>query len=71
MVDKSEYKPGIFFFSGPHLQHMEVPRGLIGTAAEAYATATQALSHICDLKGNTRSLTYGVRPGLEPASSGY
>ena len=40
-----------FCFSGPHPQHMEVPR--LGIKSElqlqAYTTATQDPSHICDL----------------------
>ena len=42
-----------FFFLGPHLQYMEVPK--LGVKSElqllAYATATATpdLSHVCDL----------------------
>ena len=43
----------IFFFSGPHLWHMEVPRlGLqleLQLLAYAIATVTLDLSHVCDL----------------------
>ena len=45
-------------FSGPHLQHMAVPR--LGVESElqllAYttATATQDLSHVCDLYHSSR-----------------
>ena len=54
-----------FFFLGPHLQHMEVPR--LGVKSEiqllAYTTATttQDLSHVCDLTiaySNAESLTH-------------
>ena len=40
-----------FFFLGPHLWHVEVPR--LGVESElhlpAFATATWHLSHVCDL----------------------
>ena len=49
-----------FFFLGPHLQHMEVPRlgveselPLLATAT-ATATATPDLSHVCDLPHSPR-----------------
>ena len=67
----------IFFcFLGLHVQHMEVPS--LGVELELQlpdcttATAMQDLSHVCDCTaahGNARSLTHGVRPGIEPASS--
>ena len=65
-----------FVFLGPHPWHMEFPR--LGVKSElqlqAYTTATasQDLSHICDLQHSTWqcwSLTHWVRPGIEPTSS--
>ena len=51
----------LFYFQGPHLWHMDVPR--LGVKLElqqpAYTTA----------HGNTGSLTHWGRPALEPASS--
>ena len=55
---------------------MEVPR--LGTGLVGAATAGHSHSHIgiqavsvtyTTAHGNTRSLTYGARPGLEPVSS--
>ena len=55
----------VFCLSGPHLQHMEVPK--LGVKSElqlpAYTTVTATLdpSRICDLhhsQGNTGSLTH-------------
>ena len=47
-----------FFFLGPHLQHMEVPRLGVGLELQlpAYtpATATRDLSHVCDLHHSSR-----------------
>ena len=63
-------------FLGPHLQHMEVPR--LGVQSElqlpAYttATATQDLSHICDLPHSSRQcriLNPLSEPGIELPSS--
>lgn len=65
-----------FCFLGLHLLHMEVSR--LGVKLElqqlAYttATATPDPSRICDYTAahsNARSLTYWVRPGIEPAPS--
>ena len=56
-----------FLLLGPHLQHMEVPR--LGVELElqlqAYTTttATQALSHVCDLYHSS-----GQRQILNPLS---
>ena len=55
----------LFFFLGPHLRHMEVPRlGVeLGLQLPTYATATATpyLSHVCDLhhsSSNTGSFTH-------------
>ena len=65
-----------FSFLGPKLWHMDLPR--LGVQLElqlpayAAATAIQYLSHICvytTARGNTGSLTYQARPGIEPTSS--
>ena len=43
----------IFFFLGPHLRHMEVPRGPVELQLPAYTTATTATgdpSLVCDLR---------------------
>ena len=65
-----------FFFLGPHLRQMEVPR--LGVESElqllAYATATATpdLSFIWDLHCSLQqhqSLTHRARPGIEPVSS--
>ena len=64
----------LFSFLGPHLQHMEVPR--LGVELElqlpAYttATATPKLTYTTAC-GNDGSLTYRVRPGIEPRPHGY
>ena len=63
-----------FLFLGLHLWHMEVPRPGVKSELQllAYTTATQDLSHICNLhhsSGNTRSLTHWARLGIEPTSS--
>ena len=66
----------LFAFLGPYLHHMEVPS--LGVQSDlqlwAYATATWDLSHVCmtytTAHGNAGSLTHGVRPGMEFASSG-
>ena len=64
------------FFLGPHPGHMEVSRLEVKLELQlpAYttATATQDPSCVWDLHtacGNAGSLTHGVRPGIEPASS--
>ena len=66
----------VFFFLGPHLRQMEVPR--LGVESElqllAYitATATPDLSFIWDLHCSLQqhqSLTHRARPGIEPVSS--
>ena len=66
----------IFCFFGPHPLHMEGPR--LGVTSELQlpvyttATATQDLSHICNLyhsSGIAGSLTRWARPGIEPLSS--
>ena len=58
-----------FCFLGPHSWHVEVPR--LGVELElqppAYITATLDPSCVCNLHHS--SLTYRVRPGIEPASS--
>ena len=60
----------LFFFLGPHLWLMEIPRPRIKSELQlpAYitATATQDLSRIHNL---CHSLTHWERPGLEPTSS--
>ena len=65
-----------FFFSGPHLRHMEVPR--LGVKSElqlqAYtiATTTWDLSRFATLTTahlKAGSLTHWARPGIEPESS--
>ena len=66
-----------FVFLGLHVQHMEVSR--LGVESElqlpAYTTATPMpdLSRLCSLHPQLTAmpnpLTYGVRPGIEPASS--
>ena len=47
-----------FFFLGPHLWHMEVHRlgvqSKLQVSADATATATWDLSHVCDLHHNSR-----------------
>ena len=52
MMVSGEGELGIFFFLGPHLRRMEIPR--LGVKWElqlpAYATATRDLSCICDLR---------------------
>ena len=59
-----------FFFLGPHLQYMEVPR--LGVKSElrllATATAMQGPTYTT-AHGKARSLTHWTRPGIEPASS--
>ena len=66
----------LFFFFWPHLQHMEVPR--LGVELElqppAYTTgtATQDLSHVCDLHHSSwqhQILNPPVRPGIKFTSS--
>ena len=54
----------LFFFLWPQLlaYGSSWAMGQIGAASVAYATATATCS-------NTRSLTYWVRPGIEPTSS--
>ena len=63
-----------FFFLGPHLWHIEVPRP--GVESELQPTPqpqqrqTQAASATyTTAHGNTKSLTHWARPGIEPASS--
>ena len=45
-----------FFFLGPHMKHMEVPRlGVeLGLLAYTIATAMQDPSHICNLRCSLR-----------------
>ena len=66
----------VFFFLGPHLQHMEVPKPGVKSELplQAYAIAKSItdLSRICDLCHSlwqTRSLTHWPRPGIKPTSS--
>ena len=67
-----------FFFLGLHLWPMEVPglwvQSELQPQSYSSTTATQDLSHICDLHSslqqhNARSLTRWMRPGIEPAPS--
>ena len=66
----------LFFFLGPHLQHMEVP-GLgikleLQLLAFTTTTATPDPSHVCDLHHSSQragSLTHWARPGIKPATS--
>ena len=48
----------LFFFLGPHLQHIEVPRlgveSELQLLADATATATWEMSHVCDQHHNSR-----------------
>ena len=66
----------VYFFLGPHLQHMEVPR--LGVESElqllAYTTAmaTPVPSDICNLRHSLwphRILKTLSEPGIDPASS--
>ena len=50
-----------FFFSGPHLQHMEIPR--LGVESELRLPA------YIPAHGNARSPAHWARPGIEPATS--
>ena len=66
----------LFCFLEVHLWCMEVPRLEVEVELQlpacAAATATQDLSHICDLHHSSwqrRSLTPQARPGVKPASS--
>ena len=66
----------IFFFLGPHLQHMEVPRLEVSSdlqlPAYTIATAQPDLSHICDLHCSSqqwRFLTHWAGPEIKPTSS--
>ena len=52
-----------FFFSRPHLQHMEVPG--LGVKHQIWATSG-TYTTAC---GNTRSLAHWARPEIEPTSS--
>ena len=75
------YFPGFIFsffifyfcFLGLHLQHTELSRLEVELELHLWACATAAaiqdLSGICDLSGNTGSLTQWMRPGIEPTSS--
>ena len=65
-----------FFFLGPHLWHVEVPR--LGVKSELLllvyttATATQDLSHVCDLYHSSQqcqSLAHLSKARDRPASS--
>ena len=62
---------GFFFgFLGLHPWHMEVPR--LGVKSELWPQQHQIQAESATYttaEGNTRSLTYSVRPGMEPASS--
>ena len=69
---------GPFFFLGPHLRDIEVPR--LGVKLElelpAYttATATRDLSGVCDLitaQGNAGSLTHEQDQGMNRPPHGY
>ena len=64
------------FFLQPLLQHMKVPglRGPIGAAAEPMPQPWQNQIRAASVTsitacGNTRSLTHGARPRIEPTSS--
>ena len=67
----------LFFFLGQYLQHVEVPRleaeSELQLPAYTTATAAQDLSHASatytTARSSAGSLTYWVRPGIEPASS--
>ena len=66
----------LLLFSGPHPRHMEVPRLGVKSDLEplVYTTATampdlSASATYTTVHGNAGSLTHGVRPGIEPASS--
>ena len=54
-----------FFFVGPHLQRMEVPR--LGVQLELQLPAYPTATATPDL--NARSLTHRGSPGIEPKSS--
>ena len=60
-----------FFFLGPYLWHMEVPRlGIkLELQLQAYATVTWVVSAAYTTAcGNARSLTRWARPEIEPTS---
>ena len=66
----------LFFFLGPHLQHMKVPRLGVGSSCSCWptpqpqqcripaASATYTTAH-----GKVRALTHGARAVIEPKSS--
>ena len=67
----------VFFFLGPHWQHMEVPRlevqSELQLLAYARAWAMPDPSCVCDLHRSSRqragSLTHWAKLGIEPISS--
>ena len=49
-----------FLFLGPHLQHVEIPRLWVELELQLLSCTigTLDLSHLCDLRRSTRSLTH-------------
>ena len=67
-----------FCFLGPHLRHMDVPRLEVQLEIQLPASPQPRQGQIPAASGtytaahsNTRSLTHGARPGIEPATSWF
>ena len=66
-VPKLHFFLSLFFFLGPQLWHMEVPR--LGVESELQPRGIRAASATCaTAHSHARSPTHQTRPGIEPAS---